>query len=332
MSRAALALGVAALALAVALGVFAGVRVMPSYLAAWLFFVSVPLGALPLVMGCDLAGAGLSPLADALRRLLAMLPVAAMLGVPVLFGVHGLYGWARAPLPGFAGGWYTPGFFTARAVVFLILWMLLAFVFARPPARGDMGRRGIAVAGLALHLVMGTLAASDWAMSLEPGLGSSSFGLLMIAAQCGIAVSAAVLTQPRLPVAQAGGLLLALLGAWAFLQFTQFLIVWSADLPREIVWYTRRDAGWGRAAEWLAAALLLTPLAVAMADRMTWLAGVAAIVLLLHLIGMLWLVTPALRGRFVVTPADALALIGVGGTTIGLGLMLAGRGAAHADG
>ena len=68
--------------------------------------------------------------------------------------------------------------------------------------------------------------------------------------QCGAAVSAAVLLAAwngRLRTAPSGlaALLLCLLAAWIFLEFTQFIITWSANLPKEVVWYQRRAAGIG---------------------------------------------------------------------------------------
>ena len=326
--------GAVALGIALLLSLAAGIRVMPSYLAAWLFFLAVPLGALPLVMALELAGLGASALAGHLRGVLMALPVAALLAIPVLIGVRELYPWSASPLPGFAGGWWTPGGFTIRCVVFLAIWTLLGLVYARRPTpRSARWRRKLAVPGLGLHLVMGTLAAGDWAMSLEPGLNSSSFGLLLIAAQCGIALSAALLLAAagRDGVAAAMGarLLLVLLGAWMFLHFTQYLIVWSADLPNEIVWYRQRDSGLGRGAEWFALACFLLALIALLPRRFAGsiaaVGAMAALVLLLHLVETLWMVAPAFRGQFALRWTDPLLLIGVGGLVAGCALGLGHR-------
>ena len=319
-------------ALAVALWLPHGAATMQSYLPAWLFFLAVPLGALPLLMALELAGGGRSPLARALRRVLLPLPIAALLVIPVLLDAPALYPWRGHPPPGFAGAWLHPGLFTLRSIVFLAIWALLGLVFIRPPAPGgSVWRRAAAGLGLLLHLVMGTMAAVDWAMSLELALNSSAFGLLLIVSQCGVALAAALLLAAVLgddaAVAAGARPMLVLLGFWMFLQFTQYLVVWSANLPGEIVWYQQRNHGLGLAAAWFAlASLLLSLLTLTprLLNRRTKIvASVAGMVLLLHLVEALWLVTPAFRGRFVVTGPDLLLLAGVGGLVIGVAVAAA---------
>ncbi|MBH0619645.1 hypothetical protein I3A86_26530, partial [Salmonella enterica] len=161
---------------------------------------------------------------------------------------------AKAGLPGW---WMAPAFFVARAVLFLAAWTALSLVFSRPDCGRAVDRRrpSLAGLGLALHLVMGTLAAFDWAQEVEPSFNSSAFGLTLIAAQCSIAVSLAVLmVAVGRPEAEASRLfavgrrdvvstqhvataLAVLLGAWGFMAFTQYLVVWSANLPKEVAWY-----------------------------------------------------------------------------------------------
>ncbi len=311
--RIALGVGGAALVLWLLIGLFGG-TVMPSYLGGWLFWVALPLGALPSLMVLELAGRARSPYAWALRRMLVMLPVALLLAIPVMLRSGGLYG-----RPGYAAGWMNPWFFSLRMVVALLLWIGLALIFARPPQPG-MVRRRWAVLGLGLHLVLGTVAAVDWVMATSPGLDSSEIGLLVIAAQVGAALAAAVLIvalrSEALPPSIAP-LLLVSLGVWLFLHFVQFLVVWSADLPKEIVWYQARSSGLGAAAEWLGLVAMVLALVLLLPRRLghrrNIVVGIAALVLVAHLVEMLWLVTPSFRGHFSISVADLLALIGIGG-------------------
>ena len=231
--------GIVALGVAFALSLLGGVRLLPSYLAAWLFCFGVPVGALAVLMALEVAGAAGAPLADPLRSTVAALPVLAVLAAPILLHPDALF-----PLHGSTSP------FVLRAVVFLVLWTLLSLVFQRRPAWPGSPRRALAVVGLAVHSVIGTVAATDWALSLDPGLGSSSFGLLLMVSQCGAAVSVAVLLaawsgRPWMAPSGLAALFLCLLGAWIFLEFTQFLIVWSANLSNEVAWYQRRSAGIG---------------------------------------------------------------------------------------
>jgi len=333
--------GVAVLTVGVILALL-GMKIMPAYLAAVLFWLALPLGALPVLMGFELAGPVPSAVAlgPSLRRLLVLLPAAAVLMIPVLLRLPALYPWPAHRPAGFAGVWYAPVSFDIRAVVYLLLWVALGLAFARAP--GLRPRRGLAAGGLILHVVLITLAATDWVMSVQPGLHSSSFGLLVMFAQVNAAIAVAIL----LAVFDAEGrdlpdgvasLLLASLGLWMFLQFTQFLTVWSADLPAEIAWYSLRTAGLGAAAEWFGLIATVVPLLLLhrQARRAGVVAAMAALVLLAHLVEMLWLVTPSLRGRLVVTLADVLALIGTGCLALAWGLALrrrlppGGQGVAH---
>ena len=225
------------------------------YFAGWLIAVSLPLGALPVLMVLDLFGAVETSTATALRLLLAALPVLALLIIPVLLDLSGVFPWpansylaaaSDEPLKGFARQWYSSGFFGVRSIVYLVLWVVLALFFVRPAPRSQR-HRTIAGVGLAMHFVIGTLAAYDWWMSLDQAFMSSVYGLLVIAAQATFALtvaSLAVLVTERAELERPMRLgLLAVLFLAAFIQFSQYLVVWSANLPKEIVWYQTRWVG-----------------------------------------------------------------------------------------
>lgn len=306
-----LAAGLAALALAVLLGDW-----QAGYLAAWLTLLALPLGALPLVAGLDaLAPERFAILRPALVGGLRLMPVAALLALPLIAVVPVLYPFATgtpAATP-LAAIWTTPPFLAARLVAALALWLWLG----RRAAAG----RGPAALVLGLHAVLATLVSFDLITALDPRLGSSLIGLLMLVAWSGAALAAALLVTRR---PEAGLLPLALLTAtWAFLHFVQFLVVWSANLPAEVSWYLARGGLLGRGlslaggtAALLAAALTLRP--------GPWTTrAVAALTLAVHAGEMAWLVTPAARGAFVVTGPDVLAGLGVAAVAAGLAPMLA---------
>lgn len=332
-----LALGAAALA-ACALAGASGSPVMPSYLAAWLVLVALPAGALPLLMGLELAGFSAGPMAASLRRLLGLLPIAGLLLLPVLLSLGGLYPWDRGapPRTALAALWFTPVFFILRSLAYLAVWLWLADTFRRPAAEpgspAAAQRRARAVLGLGLYAVTGTLAAEDWVQSADPGLASTAFGLLMMTIQTGLALSAAALIAARDSSGRPGrdqrtaaafaDPILVLLAIWGFVHATQYLTVWSANLPEEARWYLARDGALGRLGIWIGvgvmvlAALVLVP--QRHAGRPALLAGIALLILLLHGAEIFWLVTPGFRGAFRFTWADALALIGVVGVAGGL--------------
>ncbi len=307
----------------------AGSAVMPSYLAGWLLVFGIPAGALLLVLGQEALGYVSWSALPVLRRTVLLLPAVSVFSIPVLLRTEPLYrrpGLADALPP----GWAAPGRFDLRMVIILLVLSGFALVFSRTPSRP---RRLLAVIGCMLHICLVSVAAVDWVMSLQPGLNSSAIGLLLISSELGtacclLAFVLAVQSRERLRSQGLPLLLTAVLAAWGFLHFIQFLIVWSADLPTEIVWYQARSGGWGGFAVWFAAAALALGLAIlpsSIARVPAVLASVSAMLLLAHLVETLWLVTPAFRGRFSVTLPDALALIGLGGLTVGLMIVLLPR-------
>jgi hypothetical protein len=328
--------GAVLLVLGLLLAVFGAVQTMPSYLAGWLFLAAIPFGALPLVLALDLVGpVAVSPasalVAAALRRQLLLAPLAAVLAIPLLFRVPELFlhGTLHTPLDRF---WMAVPFYVPRVIVVLILWTLLALSFA---GRRAVRHKGWAAAGLALHFVLGTIAATDFAMAVEPGWTSADFGVLFMASQCVIALSCAILfsllpasqdrrrlarqTEPGAAKLDALGLvLLGLTGLWMFLQYTQFETIWSADLPAEIIWYIHRDAGGGHAAAWIGVIggfvlpVLMLPWRRADAVRL-----VAGLLLAVQMLDMLWLITPAYRALFTITFIDVIEMAGMAGIGFG---------------
>ena len=121
--------------------------------------------------------------------------------------------------------------------------------------------------GLALLFLTGTFAAIDWLMSLEPHWSSTIYGCLVIVGEAlatlAMMVAVVVLLSAERPMAEAatpdrlndlGNLMLAFTMLWAYMSFSQYLIIWSGNLPEEIPWYLRRTrGGW----QWVALALIL---------------------------------------------------------------------------
>jgi hypothetical protein len=334
--------GAALLAVGLLLSLWLGAAAMPSYAADWLFWSSLPLGALLLVMLLDLAGPGAGfGIEPVLRRMLWLTPLAGLLLIPLLVRPGALFGWAQGHgfhTP-FGRFWMTNAGFVARGIVYFVLWSFLAVFFSTPPSVSAVERRrGFAAFGLFVYLVTGTLAAVDWAMAVEPDWYSSAFGLLLLAAQASIAVSVAVLLAGEgwhraMPEPAAAGLLLPLF-AWFFLQLMQYLVIWSADKPADITWYLHRSNGGSNAVAVIAVVLgLLVPLALLLSPvRRRWrpvLPAVALAVLVVQAVGMLWLVTPSIREHFTLTGMDVLELAGLGGVMLGATLLAGAARAAY---
>lgn len=294
---------------------------MPAYFAAWLFWIGLPMGALPIVMAMEAAGATGSPLLPVLRAMLPLLPLGTVFALPLLGGLSGLF--ARPGTGALPAWWtapYTLGLRDGAMLIVLSLFALLFWITPRQP------RRRMAALGLLLSLFLGSVLGLDWVLAPEPALRSSLVGLLLIAGQVALAGAAAGLilavgTDARTRLPGGAGLLLGLLvAAWSFLHFTQFLVTWSANMPEEAAWYLARFAGGGTAVVWFAAIAALAAV-VALPSLLgripAAMASICATVVLAALAVTLLLVLPAFRGRLTLTLSDVLAVLGLGGLLVG---------------
>jgi hypothetical protein len=321
-------IGAVALALAILLCVFAHFQLAGAYLFAWLFWIGLPLGALAILMLIELIGGKLEIILGATLRgiILALAPLA-LLSLPMLIRPSAFYSWARdGGTPAGNPFYMQPGFFDARTIIYLAIWLILASIFLIP------ARRRIAAAiGLIIHSLIISLAAFDWAMSLEPDWHSSEYGLLLLCGQMlgALALAAAWRFGPGKgdDSHDTGTLLLGGVVVWLYLQAMQYIVIYAGDLPSEIPWLVRRESG-----VWFAVMLLLlvcefvvpffgligakirnNPSAVA-------LFGVA--ILFGHLLDTAWLVLPPFDGGGGAFIEDILTLIGIGGLAIGGGWLL----------
>src|SRR5438105_5497336 len=101
------------------------------------------------------------------------------------------------------------------------------------------------IAALLIYAITATFAAVDWIMSLVPQWQSTTFGLLVMVGQAlaGAAIGIAVAARngaSRAVLRDLGNLLLTYVLTWAYLAYTQYLIVWAGNLPEEIAWYLPR--------------------------------------------------------------------------------------------
>jgi hypothetical protein len=335
--RLGLAASLAALAICAA-GTWADARTaLASYLAAWLFAFGLSLGALANLMLHTLTGGRWgAPLYPSLIGAVRLLPLLALLSMPLLIGVHILYPWAgAAPGAALAGKawWLNRGFFIARSIAYLLVWNALGALWLRawrvgPSAASARRLSAISASGLIVYGLTMSLAAVDWIASLVPQWKSSGFGLLVITGQMLAAMAFGITMAARPGDGEAldrqtgidhGNLLLMYVMSWAYLAFTQFLIIWAENLPHEISWYLPRlQTSW----RWLAVFLLVfhffVPLLILLsrdAKRSPRLLGaLAALVLAAHLVDAAWLVLPSLRPHgLTLAWTDLAALIGVAG-------------------
>jgi hypothetical protein len=348
----ALIAGIAGMALC-GLGVFLDpTQFFRSYLLAYVFWLGLPLGCLAILMVHHLVGGTWGLI---IRRVLESatrtLPLMALLFVPLLFGLGDLYSWARPEIVAqdevlrHKSVYLNVPFFAVRLGVYFVTWLALAYFLNRwswqqdQTPEGDVWRalrRRLALLsgpGLGLYGLTMTFAAIDWVMSLEPHWYSSIYGILVVVGQLlgglALTVVATALLANHPPLSEVlapthlhdlGNLLLTAVLFWAYISFSQLLIIWSGNLPEEVTWYVHRTAGgW----QWIALALVLFQFALPflfllsrdLKRQSQRLARIAAVILCMHLVEVFWIVMPAFyRGGLSVHWLDLGALIGIGGS------------------
>jgi hypothetical protein len=121
-----------------------------------------------------------------------------------------------------------------------------------------------------------------------------------------------------------GSLLLAFIMVWAYLSLSQFLIIWSANIPEEVTWYLHRTHGGWQWVGWsLAAFHFAVPFVVLLSQTIRRnpriLARLAAFMLFMHFVELFWLIKPTFAPEgFQLHWLDIAAVVAVGGIWIAL--------------
>jgi hypothetical protein len=299
-----------------------------SWLVGFIFTLGLALGSLGLLMLQHLSGGQWGLVA---RRVFEAstrtLPLLALFFIPVVLAMPTLFKWAKPELVAgdkilqLKAPYLNVPFFMGRAVVYFLFWMACAWLLNKWSAAQDRGTESTDAAGMVrfrtlsapalLFLVLTiTFATTDWVMSLDPHWYSTIFGLMFTA---GFGLSALALTIAVLASVGAEGalaniltkrhfhdlgkLLLAFTMLWAYLNFSQFLIIWSGNLPEEIPWYIERlRGGWGVVAIALVVGHFFLPFLLLLSQdlkkRPQMLARVAMFILLMRLVDTIFLISP----------------------------------------
>ena len=282
----------------------------------------------------------------------ATLPALAVLAIPIVaFGLHHLYHWTHAEavaadhLLQAKQPYLNVPFFVVRLAVYFAVWTLLArFFLTRSLAQDENGDAALtqqmerrSAPAMLLFALTATFAAFDLLMSLDAHWYSTMFGVYVFA---GSVVSfVALLTVVVFATQRAGmlrhaitvehyhdlgKLLFAFTVFWAYIAFSQYMLMWYANLPEETAWLLRRQSnGWG----WVGLTLLfgqfLLPFVALLSRkpkrRPRAVATVAAWVLLMHWVDLYWVVIPEVAPqRAVPHLLDLTTLLGLGGILVAL--------------
>lgn len=341
-----------------ALGFFLSPREMffRSYLLAYVFWIGIALGCLAILMLQHLSGGAWGLV---IRRVLESgtrtLPLMAVLFVPIIFGMGYLYEWTHIDqlasaksveekhlyeiLKHKSAYLNVPGFLL-RTLLYFVIWGVLAYLLNKWSSEQDRTAerrftkrlQAISGPGLVLFVLTVTFASVDWVMSIDPEWFSTIFGLLFVAAwtlsSFAFVIGVMALLSARAPLSDVvrpkhfhdlGKLLLAFVMVWAYFSFSQFLIIWSGNIPEETRWYLyRMRGGWSFVALSLVIFHFALPFLLLLSRDLKRnarsLAMVAGVVLVMRLVDLFWLIAPKFsKGDFLMTWTDVVAPIGIGG-------------------
>ncbi len=325
------------------------------WLAAFLYWITVALGAWFFVIIQFPSRAGWSVTVRRLAETLAAtLPLFILLFIPVAMGLHELYPWTHSEAAHEEAiasklGYLNPGFFLVRAAIYFAIWTLGGLFFYRLSVRQDTttskeARHALTyrmqrwsplfIVGFALSI---TFAGFDWAMSLSPVWYSTMFGVYVFAGSTVAGFSAIALLAVALRRGGADGaaitiehlhdlgkLCFAFTVFWAYIAYSQYMLMWYANIPEETAWYAQRWAGsWQGWSVLLAVGHFGVPFLFLMSrhpkrNPVTLAIG-AGWLLAMHYVDTYWLTVPAMGGDG--SPfglVDILAFVGIGGAVLAL--------------
>jgi hypothetical protein len=319
-----------------------------AYLVGYMFALGIALGCMAVLMIHHLTGGHWGIV---IRRVLEAatrtFPLFVILFIPIVAGMGHLYPWthselvAKDPILQQKSIYLNIPFFLIRSAIYFLVWILLAWRLNATSAEQDrqwtlernLKLQRLSAGGLLIYALTITFASVDWVMSLDPHWFSTIFGILFMGGQgvSGFAflIVAAVLLARREPFSHVvrkphlhdwGKLMFAFVMLWAYFNFSQFLIIWSANLPEEIPWYLRRmSGGWGGAGLVLVILHFVVPFALLLSRDLKRDSGrlikVAALLLAMRVLDLYWIVAPTVHdaGHHEIPWMYFIAPIGLGG-------------------
>jgi hypothetical protein len=244
---------------------------LETYLVSFAFFLSISLGALFFVLLQHCTRAGWSVVVRRVAEAMAAnVWLMAVLAIPVVFGMDHLYHWAEAgatahdPLLAAKVGFLNPTFFLIRLVIYFAIWGVMASFLHRTSVAQDgsgdpsltLRMERLSAPGMVLFALSLNFAAFDLLMSLDPHWFSTIFGVYYFASS--VVVFLAVMPkilyalQARGVLKNAvtvehyhdvGKLLFGFIVFWAYIAFSQYMLIWYGNIPEETEWFLKRQTG-----------------------------------------------------------------------------------------
>lgn len=325
-----------------------------SYLVGFMFWFNMAAGCMFWLMVHHLSGGAWGIM---IRRVTEtgskMMVWSLIFFIPMLFGLHYVYEWTHGDLVkadhvlAAKAAYLNETGFYIRLGIYLVIWAFLAYRLSGLSSKQDKGidpiltikMKRISAGGLLLLLMTMTFAALDWLLSLEPDFSSSMYGPCILAGQAlgsmAFIVAVMVILVGHSPmkgrlnsghVHDLGNFMLAATMFWAYVNFAQFLIVWSANVAEQVPYFLRRmTGGWGWVGAGLIAFHFFAPFLLLLNRKLkrdiNVLVKLGYFILLLRFIDLCYLIlpsahqTPTYQGHMDILAivVAAVAVIGIGG-------------------
>jgi hypothetical protein len=325
-------------------------RFYQAYLVAYMLWLGVALGSMALLMVQHLTGGAWGVvIRRPLEAATSTIPAMAALFLPIVFGMHDLYEWthpeaANDPMNQQKAAYLNTPFFLIRAVLYFAIWIVMGQLLLKWSKEQDQtGDPALASkmtwlsgGGLVVYSLTLTFAVTDWVMSVNPHWFSTMWGPMFMVGQALVALAFAicmlVMLSDEAPMDKVvnashfhdlGKFLFAFLMMWAYLMFSQFLIIYSANTMEEVPHYIARSRG---GYQWIAAALVILHFALPYSlllsrntKRDTSRIRVsAAWLIVMRLVDYYWQVAPEFHETLSVSLADVALPIAIGGIFVTL--------------
>jgi hypothetical protein len=316
-----------------------------SYLTNFAFFLAISLGALVFMPIMYVTRASWNVVIRRLAEVMAaVMPLMAVLAIPVIFFADNIYGWTDPAVAGSAlmthkAAYLSKPMFILRWAIYFVIWTGYAMFFWRSSvAQDDTGdlkitRRLENFSGFSLMLCALSIAAAafDLLMSVDPLWFSTMFGVYYWAG--GFVTFFAVMTLVTMGLQNTGRLthivspehfhdygklMFAFTFFWGYIAFSQFMLYWYANIPEETSWYlVRTRNGWDTVAYVTLFATFVAPFAglisrYAKRSR-KMLAFWACWIIAAQWVNVYWVVMPNFSKTFVFSPMDVTCFLGIGG-------------------
>jgi hypothetical protein len=320
-------------------------RFYQAYLVAYTFWLGLSLGSLALLMVQHLTGGAWGVvIRRPLEAAVSTLPAMALLFLPIVPGMHDLYHWTHPealndPVIAAKAAYLNTPFFLLRAAFYFAAWIGISQLLLKwsreQDATGDPVFASkltyLSAGGLLVYTLTITFAITDWLMSVNPHWFSTMWGPLFMVGQAlgalALAINVLVLLSATAPMNRVlstshfhdlGKFLFAFLMMWAYLTFSQFLIVYSANLQEEVPHYLAR---WQGGYQYVTMALVVlhfvVPYVILLSRDVkrdtTRLRGVAAWLLVMRFVDHYMQVAPEFHEELSVSVIDLALPIALGG-------------------